>query len=116
MAQRSAGKPALRFDKVATRLVDCVSDAVRDAVPSGKRVIFAVTAPIRLPSKTAADLERRILEAIATSAARVETTLHGNEIRIWIVAAAAGKPRVSGLVHNPGPTADDLLATALSRH
>lgn len=115
MAQRSAGKPALRFDKVATRLVDGVSDAVRDAVPSGKRVIFAVTAPIRLPSKTAADLERRILEAIATSAARVETTLHGNEIRIWIVATA-GKPQVSGLVHNPGPTADDLLATALSRH
>jgi len=109
-------EPRLRFDKVARRLVASVSDAVHELVPPGTIVVFTVTAPVRLPSKTARALRDRIRSVLASGPgrAKLEERLEGNLVRIWVLTKKNVGERVIGLVHNPGPNADDLLATALS--
>ncbi|HZV76275.1 MAG TPA: hypothetical protein VFF63_00795 [Candidatus Babeliales bacterium] len=108
---------ALRFDKVALKFVKSVQNAVGKLVPEGKLVVFAVTAPIRMPAKTAAALEEEIAKALVRRAARVklEVEIHGNDCRIWVVAEKSGRSKAIGLVHNPGVSSDVLLATALSQ-
>ena len=91
-------------------------DAVGESVPDGKLVVFTVTAPIRLPSETASALEESISRLLASRRARgkLEDVIHGNHIRIWLVPAGDVTSKAIGLVHNPGPSAEVLLATALS--
>jgi hypothetical protein len=55
--QGNAAKPRLRFDKVATRLIERLQAALGETVPDGMTVLLTITAPIRLPSRTAASLE-----------------------------------------------------------
>jgi hypothetical protein len=112
--ERPATPVRLRFDRVAKRLIDEVRDAVGDTVPDGKSVIFTVTAPIRLPSKTARAVEERIRYALTRPSARVELedVIHGNRVRIWVVARKSRRSKIAGLVHNPGVSADDLFAAA----
>jgi hypothetical protein len=55
--QGDAAKPRLRFDKVATRLIERLQATCGETVPDGMTVLLTITAPIRLPSKTAASLE-----------------------------------------------------------
>src|SRR5881396_2477929 len=55
--QGNAAKPRLRFDKVATRLIERLQATLGKTVPDGMTVLLTITAPIRLPSKTAAALE-----------------------------------------------------------
>ena len=52
-----AAKPRLRFDKVATRLIERLQATLGKTVPDGMTVMLTITAPIRVPSKTAASLE-----------------------------------------------------------
>jgi hypothetical protein len=106
----------LRFDKVARALVERVRGAVRDLVPESKTLIFTVTAPIRLPSKTAAALEDKIRDALARRPARLEIkdSIHGNHVRIWLVPSTASRaPKVMGFVHNP--ETDPKLVLAMAR-
>src|SRR5260370_20963214 len=63
--QGNAAKPRLRFDKVATRLIEGLQAALGEIVPDGMTVLLTITAPIRLPSKTAASLEDKILTLIS---------------------------------------------------
>lgn len=109
-------KPALRFDKVATRLVERVRSAVESCVPDGKTLVFTVTAPIRQPSKTSGALEERILNVLARRPERVEIEdeIHGNQIRIVLVTGGKRNSTTIGIVHNPGPTRAALLAAALA--
>lgn len=109
---RSAAKPALRFDKVATRLVERVRGAVEAVVPHGKTLVFTVTAPILQPSKTAAAIEEKILTALARRSARLEIdeTIYGNRVRIALLAGTTRTGKVIGLVHNPGPSLRGVLA------
>jgi hypothetical protein len=58
--QGNAAKPSLRFDKVATRLIERLQATLGETVPDGMTVLLTITAPIRLPSKTAASLEDKI--------------------------------------------------------
>ena len=58
--QGNAAKPRLRFDKVATRLMERLRATAGETVPDGMTVLLTITAPIRLPSKTAVSLEDRI--------------------------------------------------------
>ena len=51
-----AAKPRLRFDKAVTRLMTRLQTTLGETVPDGMAVLLTVTAPIRLPSKTAATL------------------------------------------------------------
>lgn len=81
-------------------------------------VIFTVTAPIRLASKTAVALEGAI-RALLTSRAKqpeIARTINGNRIRVRIVrAGATSQPHVIGFVHNPDPgAANALLDEALT--
>ena len=56
----NVAKPRLRFDKVATRLIERLQATLGEIVPDGMTVLLTITAPIRLPSKTAAALEGKI--------------------------------------------------------
>src|SRR5579884_3881264 len=97
-------KPRLRFDKVALRLIADLQAALRDDVPEGKTVLFTVTAPIRLPAKTVAELVPRIRPLLKSGRARAELaeTLNGNQVRVRVVTGRAKRaPNVLGFVHNP---------------
>jgi hypothetical protein len=53
-------RPRLRFDRVVTRLIQGLHASLGETLPGGTTVVLTVTAPIRLPSKTAAALEEKI--------------------------------------------------------
>jgi hypothetical protein len=100
----------LRFDKVALRLLDVVKTGLGPMLPVGQSIAFTVTAPIKLPSKTSADLQEQ-LRQLRTQ--RLNTTINGNEIRARIVSnISSNMPRVIGFVHNAESDADLLLDIA----
>ncbi len=107
--------PRLRFDKVALRLVQSVRAALEGTVPNGRCVVFAVTAPIREPSKTSAALIKTIRARLTLGAVpgdHVEA-LHGNEVRVRIVTSRSPHAaKVAGFVHNPDPPPSGLLDMA----
>ena len=72
-------KPHLRFDKVATRLIERLQATLGETVPDGMTVLLTITAPIRVPSKTAASLEDKIQTLLGRgSPGRDEKgTIHG---------------------------------------
>jgi hypothetical protein len=95
--------PHLRFDKVATKLMDRLQAALRDTVPPGMTVLLTLTAPIRLPSKTAAALQDRINALIHRGALRrdVKDKICGNRVQVRFFRDAPEQaPRMIGLVHN----------------
>ena len=102
----------MRFDKVVLRLIGGLQAALREAVPDGRAVMLTVTAPIRLPGKTAAALEARIHAGLTRRPAKIETaeTIHGNRVRVRIVKDVSAKAsKVIGFVHNPETDAEALL-------
>jgi hypothetical protein len=100
----------LRFDKVALRLLDGVKEAIGQTLPTDQRIVFTVTAPIKLPAKTSAALQERLRQLRSQE---LNTTIHGNEIRARIVKnTSRHMPRVIGFVHNPDIDADLLLTIA----
>jgi hypothetical protein len=115
-SSRSA-TPRLRFDKVALRLVQGVRDALKDALPDGLCVLFAVTAPIREPSKTTTALVATIRSWLSAGAGPSEhaEVLYGNQIRVRIVTRRSPHAaRIAGFVHDPLPPPDALLDIAQS--
>ena len=58
VARLEAAKLRLRFDKVALRLVRGLKAALASVIPEGQAVVFAISAPIRLPAKTEMALEQ----------------------------------------------------------
>ena len=101
--QGNAAKPRLRFDRVATRLIEGLQAILGEAVPDGMTVLLTITAPIRLPSKTAAALEGKIQTLLGReSPGRDEkTTIHGNHIQIrFLMGASERAPKMIGFVHN----------------
>src|SRR5258708_38363085 len=60
IGKRNAARIRLRFDKVVTRLMDRLQATLGETVPAGMTVLLTITAPIRLPSKTAASLDGKI--------------------------------------------------------
>jgi len=97
--------PRLRFDKVATRLVKRLQAAARETVPDKTTVLVAITAPIRLPAKTATALEDKLQTALRRGAPRDQkTTIAGNRVCIRLLPSrSAQAPKLIGFVHNPGP-------------
>jgi hypothetical protein len=101
--QGNSAKPRLRFDKVATRLIQCLQATLDETVPDGLTVLLTITAPIRLPSKTAASLEDKIQTLLGRgSPGRDEKeTIHGNRVQIRILRNESGRaPKMIGFVHN----------------
>ena len=110
-------KPRLRFDRVALGLVRRLQATLCESVPDGKTVILTITAPIRVPSKTAAALEDNIRTYLARQSAQGEAkhTIHGNQIRVRLVKGGSRQTtKVIGFVHNPDSDPDVLFDITLS--
>ena len=104
-------RPRLRFDKVALRFFSEVGQNLSESVPDDKTALLTITAPIRLPSKTAEELEYRIRTILASGSAKSELSavLQGNYVRGRIVNSRIEMPRVVGFVHNPDAGAAEVL-------
>jgi hypothetical protein len=101
--QGNAAKPRLRFDKVVSRLTERLQATLGETVPGGMTVVLTITAPIRLPSKTAASLEDKVQTLLGReSPGRDEkATIHGNRVRIRLLRDQSERaPRMIGFVHN----------------
>jgi hypothetical protein len=93
-------KPRLRFDKVATRVIEQLQAAADETVPDGMTLLVTITAPIRLPSKTAAVLED-VIRSRGPRAGGYKRTIHSNRVQIDVVSSEQGRaPRMIGFVHN----------------
>ncbi len=96
-------KPRLRFDKVATRLIERLQATLGEIVPDGMTVLLTITAPIRLPSKTAASLEDKIPTLLERGSPQRDEkhTIHGNRVRIRLSRDESERaPKMIGFVHN----------------
>jgi hypothetical protein len=101
--KNNAAKPGVRSDKVATRLIKRLRAALGESVPDGTTVLLTVTAPIRLPAKTAASLEEKIqlLLARGSPGRDVKVTIHGNRVQIRLLKHKSERaPKLIGFVHN----------------
>jgi hypothetical protein len=79
--------------------------------------MVTITAPIRLPAKTADALEDDIRARLASPSRQVQSkdTIHGNQIRVRLVKrASTPASKVIGFVHNPDTDPDVLLDFAQS--
>jgi len=109
--------PRLRFDRVALRFVRRLQEALSASVPDGRTLILTITAPIRVPAKTAAALEDNIRTRLARQSAQGEAkhTIHGNQIRVRLVKDGSGRTtKVIGFVHNPDSDPDVLFDITVS--
>jgi hypothetical protein len=109
-SQNKTAKPGLRFDKVVTRLTGRLKATFGETVPGGTTVVLTITAPIRLPSKTAASLEDKIQTLLGRgSPGRDEKDMiHGNRVQIRLLRDQSERaPKFIGFVHNPD--SDPLL-------
>jgi hypothetical protein len=73
-------------------------------VPDGLSVILTLSAPIRLPAKTADRLEEEITALVAAGAPFEERSArsHGNDVRVRLAKTRSGRAgRLIGFVHNP---------------
>jgi|ERR1700724_1417256 len=114
--QDKATKPRLRFDKVATRLIERLQASLGETVPNGMTVLLTITAPIRLPSKTAASLEAKIQAFLGPGAMgrKEKDLIHGNRVQIRLLRGEAERaPRMIGFVHNSDT--DPLLLLEMTR-
>jgi hypothetical protein len=114
--QSHAAKPRLRFDKVATRLIERLRVSVGETVPDGATVVLTITAPIRLPAKTADALEDKIpaLLGRGSPSGDWKDTIHGNRVRIRLLRDGSERaPKMIGFVHNPD--SDPLLLLNMTR-
>lgn len=103
----------LRFDKVVLRLVAGVKAATAGLVRADETVIFTLTAPIRLPSKTAAAIAELVRGNLPDGELRRD--IFENQVVLCRVTGVAGDmPRVIGFVHNPESDAGHIIALARS--
>jgi hypothetical protein len=114
LARIKAAKIRVRFDRVVLRLLGRLRAALTDIVPNEQVVIFTVTAPIRLPVKTAAVLESLVRDGLPCGD-RCEV-VHGNHVRIRrLTDVPPHVPKVLGFVHAAASDAGIILALAQAR-
>lgn len=109
-------KPRLRFDKVATRLIEHLQATLSETVPDGMTVLLTITAPIRLASKTATALESKIRSVLGRESPSQDEkiTIRGNRVQIRVLTDAPERaPKVIGFVHNPD--SDPVLLFNMTR-
>jgi len=110
----------LRFDRVALRFVHDMRFALEGVVPYDRTLVFTVTAPIRLASKTAAAIEEKVRGGLMRRPAQLELseTTDGNQIRVRLVKGASNRATVIGFVHNPDSDPEILFdaVQSLLRH
>jgi len=109
---RRAADLGLRFDRVALSVLGSLRAAV-EAAPEGMAVLATVTAPIRTPARTVEAVTRQIDALLARGAPGEDwcEVVHGNAVRLRLVAASSGD-RFVGFVHNPSSPSAALLDLA----
>jgi hypothetical protein len=109
-------KPRLRFDRVALRLIHDLRVALEGSVPDGRTVLVTITAPIRLPSRTATAMEEKIRKLLTRATPKgLRYTIHGNRIQVHLLRGGAGRTaRLIGFVHNPDSDPTLLIDVARS--
>jgi hypothetical protein len=114
--QGNAAKPRLRFDKVATGLIERLQSTLGETVPDGMTVLLTTTAPIHLPPKTAISLEDKTQTLLGRGAPDRDQkdTIHGNRVHIRLLRDKSERaPKMIGFVHNSD--SDPLLLLKLTR-
>jgi hypothetical protein len=114
--QGNAAEPRLRFDKVATGLIERLQATLGKTVPDGTTVLLTITAPIRLPSKTATSLEDKIQTLLGRGlpGRDEKVTIHGNRVQIRLLRDESERaPKMIGFVHNSD--SDPLLLLNMTR-
>ncbi len=105
---------ALRFDKVALRVIANLKDALSKSVPEDQTLVFTITAPIRLPSKTVAAIEDLLRDGLPSS--DVQHAIHGNLVRLFrVTGTGIEMSRIIDFVHNPGADAGIILKLAMAQ-
>jgi hypothetical protein len=111
IARIRAAKLRLRFDKVALRLVGGLKAALASAIPEGETLVFTISAPIRLPAKTAVAMDHLLRNALTDGERR--ETIYGNEVRSRRLKGVPKRmPKVLGFVHSLESDAGAILALA----
>lgn len=118
-AARRAGiaRPGLRFDRVALGLIARLQTALYETVPDHETVLVTITAPIRLPAKTAAAMTEKIQNLVATRAApaRLTARIHDNDIQAHVLEGGTARTsRLIGFVHNPDSDPTTLIEVTRS--
>jgi hypothetical protein len=111
----SVSKLGLRFDRVVVRVLGDLARVCEAGAPAGVCVLVTISAPIRLPAKTVAILEREIDARLTRGPIRCDDALHihGNGVRLRLVEVASDRSRkFIGFVHNPDTDATRLLDLA----
>ena len=109
-----ASSLGLRFDRVATALLDRLAIVSKAAAPEGATFILTVTAPILLPAKSIEALSHAIRAMGAEDdPGEFAGPICGNGVRLRLIGRTwADRPRFLGFVHNPGVDASRLLQMA----
>jgi hypothetical protein len=92
--------------------VERLQASLGETVPDAMTVLLTVTAPIRLPSKTADALEVKIQTLLGRGArsSAENDTIHGNRVRTRLLRCESQQaPRLIGFVHNSDSDALLLL-------
>lgn len=110
----TAAKLRLRFDRVVLGLAGRLKAALAGVIADDEAVIVTVTAPIKLPAKTAVALQRLVSQGVAEGECR--KTIHGNRVRVRrLTGLAQGRPKLFCFVHNPEADAGLILDLAEAR-
>lgn len=108
-------KLGLRFDKVVVRLLENLRNYVELTNIKDVTVLMTITAPIKLATKTAYQLEVQIKDLLDSEnySRDRRITIFQNEVRLRIVKSSSRQPdRFIGLVHNPSADSKRLLDLA----
>jgi hypothetical protein len=110
-----ASRLGLRFDRVVVAVLGDLRSFAETAAAGRATVLVTISAPIRLPAKTADELKREIGARLAEGAPRgdLSATVHGNSVRLRLVdLSPGGTPSLIGFVHNPDRAPEPLLDLA----
>ena len=114
VAQLTAAGCDLRFDRVVQRLVNDLKASLTPLVPERQALLITLTAPIKLPKKTSAEVCNAI--QISASAHNFNLKVHGNQVSIYRLAHFPPHlPKVFVFVHNPETEAAQTLDVVKSQ-
>jgi hypothetical protein len=104
----------LRFDRVVQWLVNDLKASLTPHVPERQALLITLTAPIKLPKKTSAEVCNAI--QISASAHNFSLEVHGNQVSIYRLAQLPPHlPKVLVFVHNPETEAAQILDVVKSQ-
>ena len=97
------GRGWLLISQPSDAVALAIEATLGETVPDGTTAVLTITAPIRVPAKTAASLEdkmRTLLRRGSPGSDRKET-IHGNRVRIRLLKTKSTRaPKLIGFVHN----------------